>query len=152
MQGFHRGKYKDDLGCCNLMMEAVCTSEISVNLYKSTSCNAPEDIHLRIVLFLYVHGKWRELYKVPQSPFFHSPTVLRTKISNEVRSDVVFILQLFAYILKKISLLFQKNSAHMENENITLMNKYVLKYHKVTKSVNISLYLDSINDCLYLSF
>jgi hypothetical protein len=34
-----------------LMMDAVSTSETSVNFYQSTRCNNPEDSHLHVLNF-----------------------------------------------------------------------------------------------------
>jgi hypothetical protein len=54
--GSHSGKYEDVclLDCCAvvvwliaLMMEAVSTSETSVNFYQTTRRNNPEDSHLQ---------------------------------------------------------------------------------------------------------
>jgi hypothetical protein len=58
VSGPHGCKHEDDrlLGCCAvwlsgnrpiaLMIEAVSTSETSVNFYESTWCNIPEDIFI----------------------------------------------------------------------------------------------------------
>jgi hypothetical protein len=68
ISGSHGGEYEDVLGCCVVMMEAVNTSETSVNFYETTRRNIPEDSHghLRLTYL----GKWKMTSTIYRNKIF----------------------------------------------------------------------------------
>jgi hypothetical protein len=54
--------YEDLLGCCAVLaMEAISTSETSVNFYQTTRRNIPEDSHLHERTIINISGNWVEI-------------------------------------------------------------------------------------------